>query len=246
LINFLLYFLAMKKKLLLLTLLLCACQLAKAQTQDSTFYRHSLGITINPIYDADGFTAKHPTALGLMYRYQYKENKAIRLAASGAYDRRTYLTTHQEHPAPHDSLISAKFIELAIGYEWRSQHNELISLGMGIDVSSYILRKHEEVDNILIGDNTLIHQEYKQNFNTSGYGIQPFLNLQLKLTPRLFLAAECKASIMYSKTEYTAAGTQGSIDAPTEDRGILFGGDKREKLSASLKPISSLQLNFRL
>ncbi|WP_299759075.1 hypothetical protein [uncultured Pontibacter sp.] len=168
------------------------------------------------------------------------------MGASGAYDQRTYLTTHQEHPAPQDSLVSTKFIELAIGYEWRKQHNELISLGMGIDASSYISRKHEEVDNILIGDNTLIRQKYEQDFKTSGYGVQPFLNLQLKLTPRLFLAAECKASIMYSKTEYTAAGTQGSIDARPEDRGTLFGGDKREKFTTSIKPISSLQLNFRL
>jgi hypothetical protein len=236
----------MRNKLLILTLLLCLCQLAKAQTQDSIFHRHSLGVTVNPIYDVDGFTAKHPTALGLMYRYQYKENKAIRLAASGAYERKTYLTTHQEHPAPQDSLVSAKLFELAIGYEWRRQHNKLISLGMGIDISSYISRRHEEVDNILIGDNTSIRQEYKQNFNTIGYGVQPFLNLQLKLTPRLSLVAECKASLMYSKTEYTAAGTQGSINAHPEDRGILFGGAERERFTTSIKPISSLQLNFSL
>jgi hypothetical protein len=102
------------------------------------------------------------------------------------------------------------------------------------------------VDNILIGDNTLIQQEYRQDFNTSGIGLKPFLNMQLKLSTRLFLAAECQALLGYSKTKYSASGTHGSIEARPEDRGILFGGDKRDKFSTSLMPLSSLQLNFKL
>ena len=236
----------MKVKIALIALLLCVCQFASAQSQDSTaFYRHTVGITINPIYD-NAFNTIHPVAYGLLYRYQYSTAKAIRIGVSGAYERQSYLTTHREHPAPQDSLINIKLFDLSLGHEWQSKISELITLGFGTDISLHLLRQHEEVDNILIGDNTLIRQEYRQEFNTSGIGLKPFINVQLKLSPRLFLVAECQASLAYSKTEYTASGTHGNIDVRPEDRGVLFGGDKREKFSTDLKPLSSLQLNFRL
>ncbi|MHA6246412.1 hypothetical protein ACXYMU_00630 [Pontibacter sp. CAU 1760] len=236
----------MRNKLLLLTLLLCFCQLAKAQTQDSSFYRHSLGVTVNPIYDADGFTAKHPTALGLMYRYQYKENKAIRLGASGAYDQRTYLTTLNSNPVPQDTLLTTKFLELSIGHEWQYKIGSFFTFGQGIDLAPFLINRLYKIDNILIGENRLINEQIKREYKTTGLALQPFINISISLLPRLFLVAECKATVEYSKQRYSAVGTYGDVNESHKDRGTISGGAERERFTTSIKPISSLQLNFKL
>jgi hypothetical protein len=235
----------MKTKLLLLAFLLCACLQASAQTPDSVFYRHSLGVTINPIYD-DVFISKHPVAYGMIYRYQYKANKALRVGVSGAYETRTYLTTLKDHPSPKDSLFTTKFIELSLGHEWQHQINSSISIGYGIDFTPFLIHQLNNIDNILIGKNIFINEKIKRKYETIGLALQPLINIKIALTPRLYFIAECKATIEYAKEKYTATGTYGDINESPQDRGTISGGAERERVASKIKPISSLQLNFRL
>lgn len=236
----------MKTKITLLAILLCLCHFVQAQKTDSTtFYRHSLGITVNPIY-IEPFTAKHPIAYGLLYRYQHEEDKAIRAGVTVAYESKHYVTTLIPHPAPQDTLITTTLFQFVIGHEWQYQLSRLFSVGYGLDMSPYMVYRRYALDNILIGENVILHEQLDRKFKTIGVNLQPFLNLRLELSPRLYLVAECKASLGYSRVKYSASGTWGDVNERIEDRGVFTGGAKTERVNSHLLPLASLQLNFRL
>ncbi|MBD1398109.1 hypothetical protein H9Q13_13115 [Pontibacter sp. JH31] len=235
----------MKIKYSLIFLLLFACQFASAQSQDSAYSRHSLGITINPIYD-NTFNTKHPVAYGLLYRYQYVTANSIRIGVFGAYESKHYTTTLTPHPAPQDTLIATKLFQFVIGHEWQYQTSKLFSVGYGLDLSPYVMRRHFSLDNILIGENVILNEQIDRKYKTIGVNLQPFLNFRYELSPKLYLVAECKASLGYSRERYSASGTWGDVNESLEDRGVFTGGAKTERINSLLLPLASLQLNFRL
>lgn len=237
----------MMHKYLTLLILLTLSHFGYSQTADTLSPgKHHLSIVVSPVYKGDAFSAKYPTAYGLLYRYQYKPSKAVRVGAIAAYGRRSYLTTHVDHPAPKDSLFTSKLFEISFGHEWQRQLGGLFSIGYGLDAAPYMLRRQIEVDNILIGENAMLREQYRQEYSTTGVELQPFFNLRLRLSQRLYLAAECKAFLGYSKEKYTAEGTYGDVNEQPENRGVLFGGTERKEFVMGLLPLSSIQLNFSL
>jgi hypothetical protein len=230
----------------LFLLALCFCQPALAQTPDTAkVYRHQIGILASPLYENDEFRSKMPVALGLIYRANYKENKAIRVAVAAAYERNTYVTTLEEHPFPKDTIDEITYIELNIGHEWTYPVTQRVSLGYGTDMAIFYNYSSVKTNNILLDDNIGAYKEKVLRENTTkGLSIQPFINANIKIGERISLIAESKINLSYNSLIHNTNGSWVRMEEEPIRGGEIKGTDKQSTFNSNFKPLSSIQLNF--
>lgn len=177
----------MKIKITLIALLLCVCQFASAQSQDSTtLYRHHLGINTRIVLDRIADPASR-MPLQLMYKYQLSRTGAIRIGAEGMYAKSDSTQSYTERR----DEITDYALGGSVGYEWQKPLNKRFMLYYGADIFHHQQRKNVMVINTYQNSDQHKEEVYiDDRYTTKKYGLNSFIGLRMHMSSRFYLATE--------------------------------------------------------
>ncbi len=233
----------MKTKAVLFILLLCLCQLAKAQTADSTtLYRHHLGINTSVVLDRIADPASR-MPLQLMYKYQLSRTGAIRIGAEGMYaksDSTQSFTNRRDE-------ITDYALGGSVGYEWQKPLNKRFMLYYGADAFY-----RQEGRNIGIINNypepspsqreVEIYVDNKLTTKTTG--LKPFVGLRANIGKQFYLSTETALVI---QREHIAWKFEDYIKFSSPEGGSIQPGSSdytTRKSAVSYLPFSGINIQY--
>lgn len=230
----------MKKELTLLALLVCLCQLTKAQTTDTSSYKHHFGIVASPTLEKV-FTNNSSLPVGLIYKRQSNNNRMFRSTLIGSRNSYNQSVDVPNSTSSNLSTWNGFNVQLTVGYEWNMPLNNKWLLYYGAEAGPTYGWNNSKNQNPYFdssGQGTVSHS---QKYRTVGGIIRPFSGLAYQITDRLSIAAETAivASFYRSRNkmidEHITSGYQSSNEHSYKTDGS----------SINYKPISNISLLMR-
>lgn len=232
----------MRNKLLLLALLLCLCQVAKAQSSDSAFYRHHIGLNTRVVLDRITDPASR-TPMQLLYKYQLSPRSALRAALEGMY---ATSDSTQSFTDRRDEITDYVFGG-SVGYERQRPLNKIFMLYYGVD--AFYRRDGKKIETLNrftepnpSQDQVEVHVD--DRYATATFGLRPFVGLRANISKRFYLSTETALSLRREKStqDYVASFKTYSND------GTAIGSPRTTKdyttnrTNFSFVPISGINL----
>ena len=232
----------MKRKLLLSILLLALGHLAHAQTPDSVFYRHHIGlntrIVLDRLIDPD---SRMP--LQLMYKYQLSPNGAVRIGAEGLYAKSDSTRSFTDR----SDKVTNYLLGGSVGYEWQKPLNKIFMLYYGADAFYRHQGKNIEILNRYAEPYPSQYQvdDYVDDrLSTLSAGLKPFVGLRANIGSKFYLSAE---TALKMSRETNTWDFKGYIKFSSPEGGSTQTttiGYKTQKVIASYLPVTGFNLHY--
>jgi len=182
----------MKKRLFIIAVIAMTFTLASYAQEnnapENSPYRKDLGF--NTSFILNGVFQLQSTPFSIMYKMYGAENKALRLGLDANIQ-----SSKSDGEVINGSYTnsSSVVISLSVGKEFQQHLGEKWIWYYGVDVAPSFTQSHSEY---------IEHDEQRQSFKTSSYGIaaRPFLGIRFAINSRLYLAAEASARLSYNKS----------------------------------------------
>ncbi|NDK57162.1 hypothetical protein [Pontibacter fetidus] len=255
----------MKTKTLLPALLLL-CLLftgsnTSAQTPDSVFYRHHIGVNTQIAFDYF-LKPDNRTPLQILYKYQVRKNTALRLAITSRFSHQSFIDPTREYYAGefkdfnNDSTSTSYELALGLGYEWQQNLTPKWQFYIGADAEPYLDKRkvtttnYETLVKSVSPNNSepfptthITHVEH--NYTTKGFRFRPFLGVRHQLGKRIYASAETALITDISRFDYRAAGGGYWPELSLVHEGFRIEGRYITKdVDISMQPISSLSIFY--
>lgn len=250
----------------LLTALLLVCLLfmgsnIQAQTTDSVFYRHHIGVNTQIAFDYF-LKPDYRTPLQIIYKYQFRKNNALRIAVKARFSRQSFIDPTREFYAGefkdfnNDSTSSSYELALALGYEWQQNVTPKWQFFIGVDAEPYLGNRKVTTTNYetLVKSVSPSNSEpfptthitsVEHNYNTKGLRFRPFLGVRHQLGKRIYASAETALIADLSRFDYSAAGGGYWPELSLVHEGFRIEGRYITKeVDISMQPISSLSVFY--
>ncbi|GHA66740.1 hypothetical protein [Pontibacter akesuensis] len=234
----------MRNKLLLLTLLLCLCQLAQAQTTDSTTaYRHHIGLNTRVVLDRVVEPASL-TPLQLIYKYQLSPRSALRATVEGFY---ATSDSSQSYSVRRDEVTN-QTLGGSLGYERQKLLNKVFVLYYGADIFYRREEKSIEMFNRFVDPSQgqiEVEVHVEDRYVTNAFGLRPFVGLRINVSKQFYLSTETAFSLRRERStqDYIAAfrtySKDGAIGNPQTTTDYTT-----HRTNIAYVPINGITLNW--
>jgi hypothetical protein len=231
----------MKTKFLLLALLLCACLTASAQTPDSVFYRHSLGVIASPVLD-NLLTANRELPVGLIYKRQHKMNGAFRATLLAAHDSYKFTSIYRQ-PDENDKTRNS-YLQITGGYEWQLPLDGRWRFYYGAEVGAFLDRKVQDDLSYRQTDNGDAIYTYYAVDEKRGVLLRPFAGIILQLSNRIYLATETAILARHQRRDSDTKEKMNIISSNEVLLDVHSNGIWRENI-LTYQPLSNVSILLR-
>lgn len=231
----------MKSRITLFVLLLCVCQFTSAQSQDSTYLRHSLGIITSPVLN-NIFSSNRELPVGIIYKYQLTPNSAIRTTILGSFNN--YKFTSKFGSPDNYNKNYTLYSQFSIGYE---RHIPLKSSWMvyyGAETGPLMLREVKKELSFRPSDVGDTQYTLDVVDETRGLFLRPFLGITFRVSSRFFLATETAIVARHQRREFNSVIATRHLSSGETLSGYRENGIWHEN-SLKYQPISNVSLLLR-